>query len=78
MDRVLDQLVGALEQLRGHDHDRGGAVAHLLVLNLGQLHKHTRRRVLHLEVGQDGGAIVGDGDLAEVIHEHLVQTDRAE
>lgn len=34
---VLDQLVGALQQLRSEDDDRGGAVAHLCVLQLSQL-----------------------------------------
>ena len=33
------ELVGALEQLGGDDDDRGGAVAHLLVLQLRQLHQ---------------------------------------
>jgi len=34
MDGVLDELVGALEQLGGEDDDRRRAVAHLLVLHL--------------------------------------------
>jgi len=34
--------------------------------------------VLHLELREDGRAVVGDGDLAKVIDEHLVEPDRAE
>ena len=45
---LLDELVGALQQLRGDDHHGGRAVAHLLVLQLRQLHDHLRRRVLHV------------------------------
>jgi hypothetical protein len=39
VDLGAHQLVGPLQQLCGHDDDRGGAVAHLLVLQLRKLHQ---------------------------------------
>ena len=75
---VLHQLVRALQQLGGEDDDRGGAVAHLLVLHLRELHEDARRRVLDLELVEDRRAVVRDRHLAQVVDEHLVETDRAE
>jgi hypothetical protein len=75
---VLHQLVRALQQLGGEDDDRGGAVAHLLVLHLRELHEDARRRVLDLELVENRRAVVRDRHLAQVVDEHLVETDRAE
>mmetsp|Transcript_61312 Transcript_61312/g.161124 ORF Transcript_61312/g.161124 Transcript_61312/m.161124 type:complete len:491 (-) Transcript_61312:36-1508(-) len=78
VDVVLDQLVRALQQLRRDDHHRGGAVADLRVLQVCQLHQNLGGGVLHLELLQDGGAVVGDRDVADVVHEHLVQALRTQ
>ncbi len=33
-------------------------------------------RVLHLELTEDGGAIIGDGHVTHLVHKHFVQTHR--
>merc|ERR1719234_1968855 len=40
----------------------------------GELHKHLGSRVLHLKQLEDGGAIVGDCHVPNVVHHHLVKT----
>ena len=42
MDLVAHEIVGPLEQLSRHDHYRGRAVSHLIVLQLCQLHQDLR------------------------------------
>ncbi|KAI3475615.1 hypothetical protein L1887_62957 [Cichorium endivia] len=78
VDLVLDQLVGATEELGGDDDDRGGAVADLLVLLLCELDEDAACGLVDLEEREDGGAVVGDGDVANVVDEHLVEADGAE
>ena len=68
---VLDELVGLLQQLRGQDDHRGGAVAHLLVLR--ELHDDLGGGVLDVELLEDGGAVVGD-----VADQHLVESGGAQ
>jgi hypothetical protein len=31
--------------------------------------------MLHLEVLEDGRTVVGDGHIAQLVHQHLIQTD---
>ena len=45
VDLVADQVVSPLEQLAGEDHDGGGAVADLAVLELRELHEDLSERV---------------------------------
>merc|ERR1719486_218808 len=78
VDLLLHQLVRVLQQLGCNDDHTGGAVADLLVLQGGQLNKHLGSRVLHLKQLEDGGAVVGDGDVAHVVHHHLVQANWTE
>ena len=75
VDAVLDQVVAAAEELGGDDDDRGGAVADLVVLELGQIDQDAGGGMLHLELAEDGGAVVGDEDVADVVDEHLVEAD---
>jgi len=78
MNLVRHQVVGALEQLRGEDHDGRRAVTNLLVLLLRELREDARRRVLHLQEPHNRGAIIGNGHVANLVDEHLVQALRAE
>jgi hypothetical protein len=39
---------------------------------------HLGRGVLDLEELEDRGAVVGDGDVTDVVHEHLIQPDGAQ
>jgi len=74
MDLLLDELVGALKKFSSEDNDGGGAISDLSVLNLRQFDENFGGWVSHLELLEDSGAIVGDGDIAYVIDEHLVKT----
>jgi len=46
-----DELVCAAEQLRGEDDDRGGAVAHLLVLQLREANQNLASWMVYLQFG---------------------------
>jgi hypothetical protein len=58
---VLDEVVGALEQLRRDEHDRRSPVSDFLVLLLGELDEDAPGGVVHLDEVQDGRSVVGDG-----------------
>mmetsp|Transcript_7514 Transcript_7514/g.21450 ORF Transcript_7514/g.21450 Transcript_7514/m.21450 type:complete len:226 (+) Transcript_7514:1107-1784(+) len=73
---VLDQLVRTLQQLGCDDDDGRRAIADLAVLEVGQLDQNLRRRMLDLELFEDRSAVVGNGHVADVVHEHLVQALR--
>mmetsp|Transcript_29986 Transcript_29986/g.81263 ORF Transcript_29986/g.81263 Transcript_29986/m.81263 type:complete len:572 (+) Transcript_29986:3-1718(+) len=78
VDVVLHELVRPLQQLGRDDHHGGRAVPHLCVLQVGQLHQHLGRGVFHLQLLQNGGPVVGDGDVTDVVDQHLVQALRAQ
>ena len=71
---VLHQLVGSLQELSGEDDNGGGSVTDFTVLDLGELAEDLGCGVGDLELLEDSGAIVGDGDIADVVDEHLVET----
>ena len=78
MDLLLDELIGALEEFSSEDNDGGGAISDLSVLNLREFDENFGGWVSHLELLEDSGAIVGDGDVADVVDEHLIETLRTE
>jgi hypothetical protein len=78
VDLVLHKLVGTLEQLSGEDDNRGSAIANLSVLDLGELNEDLGSGVLNFELLENGGTIIGNGNITDVIDEHLVETLRAE
>lgn len=63
MNLVLDQIVGALQELGSDDDDGGCSIAHFLVLLLSELDEDPSSGVLDFDELQDGGAVVGDGDV---------------
>ena len=78
VDVLVEELLGALQEL-ARDHDcRGGAVADLVVLGLGDLDHHLGGRVLDVHLLQDRHAVVRDHDVADRVDEHLVHALRAE
>ena len=78
MNAVPDELVAALEELSGEDDDGGGAVSDFAVLDLRQLDEHFGGGVSDLKLLEDGGAVVRDGDITDVIDKHLVEALRPE
>ena len=78
MDLALHHLVPPPQQLARHDHHPCRAVPHLRVLQLGQVDQHPGGGVVNLQLGQDGGPVVGDEDVADVVDQHFVQADGAQ
>ncbi|KAG5522544.1 hypothetical protein RHGRI_034641 [Rhododendron griersonianum] len=61
-----------LEECAGNDDDGGGSVAGDDVLGLGELDEHLGGGLEDLHLVEDGGAVVGDDDLAGGGGDHLV------
>lgn len=66
------------QKLGRQDYHGRSSIADLLVLQLGQLYKHFRRRVLNVELLQNCGAVVSDSDLACLVYQHLIQAQRSQ
>ena len=75
---VFDQIVGSFQKFSGQDDNRSSAVTNLAILNLGKLNEYFCGRVRHLKLLENGGAIVRDRHIADVINEHLVEALRTE
>lgn len=78
-----------LEELRSENDDARRSVSHLLVLEVGELNQHLRRRMLHFESLQNGRSVVCDRHVTDFVHlhaqrkhgnmdEHLIQSDGTE
>ncbi|KAI3492768.1 hypothetical protein L1887_42565 [Cichorium endivia] len=78
VDALVEHFFGRAEQASGYNDDRGGAVAGLDVLRLRELDEHACSRVHDGHVFEDGGAVVGDDDLAVGRLDHLVHSLGAE
>mmetsp|Transcript_49405 Transcript_49405/g.105164 ORF Transcript_49405/g.105164 Transcript_49405/m.105164 type:complete len:570 (-) Transcript_49405:67-1776(-) len=78
VDVVLDKLVRSLQKLRSHDDHGRGAVANFSVLQVRQLYQDLRSGMLNLQLLENRGSIVGDGHIANVIDQHLVESLRAQ
>ena len=50
----------------------------LLVLKSSQLDQNLGGGMLDLQELEDGGPVVGDGHIPDVVHQHLVQADGAQ
>jgi hypothetical protein len=68
-----DELIGSLEEFCSQHYDARGTITNLLVLQLTQLHNDLSCWVLDLQLAEDGGAIVCDGHVTDVVDEHLVE-----
>mmetsp|Transcript_24755 Transcript_24755/g.44620 ORF Transcript_24755/g.44620 Transcript_24755/m.44620 type:complete len:537 (+) Transcript_24755:83-1693(+) len=73
VDALAEQSGAGVEEGAGEDDHGGGAVAGLDVLGLGAFHEHLGGGVEDVHFGEDGGAVVGDEDLAggelhELVH----------
>src|SRR2546427_1794115 len=78
MDVLVDQVLRLLEQLSRQDDGRRGAVAGFLVLGLRDLDEHLGRGVFDVNLLEDRDAVVGDDDVPEAVHEHLVHSAGAQ
>ena len=73
MDVVLHELVASFQKLSGKDDDGCSTVTNLSILDLGELNQNLGGGVSDLELLEDGGAIVGDGHITDVVDKHLVK-----
>jgi len=71
-------LSGARARLSSKDDDAGGAVSHLGILRLGNVHQSLCSRMDHVQQLHDGGAVVADGGLAPGVHDQLVHASRTQ
>ena len=74
VDVGVDELLGLFEKLSGEDDAGGCSVSALGVLGLGDLNDHLGGGVLDIDLLQDGDTVVGDDDISDGVHEHLVHS----
>ena len=72
MHLLLQELLGHGQDLAGEHDDARRAVADLLVLRAADLDHRFGGRMLHLNLAQNGVAVVGHHDAAHRVHQHLV------
>lgn len=72
MDVVLDEFIASLQQLSSKDDYRGSTISNLSVLNLRQLTEHFGGGMSDFKLFQNSGAIIGNGNITDVIHQHFV------
>ena len=63
-----------VHQRAGHDRGRGRAVAHFMLLGLGNIDHHLGGRMIDIHFIQNGDAVVGDDHLTEPVHQHSIQS----
>ena len=71
-----DEAIGLLEKFADKEHDRGGAVADLVVLSDSGTSDHSSSRVLDLHLGEENLAVLGHFDLPRTVHEHFESSTR--
>mmetsp|Transcript_24712 Transcript_24712/g.53848 ORF Transcript_24712/g.53848 Transcript_24712/m.53848 type:complete len:310 (-) Transcript_24712:56-985(-) len=64
MDSPSQQLLGLLQQSAGQNDDARGAIANLVILRGRQLDHQLANLIGNLHLSQDGGTVVGDGNVA--------------
>mmetsp|Transcript_25773 Transcript_25773/g.42095 ORF Transcript_25773/g.42095 Transcript_25773/m.42095 type:complete len:213 (-) Transcript_25773:41-679(-) len=74
MNVLLNQGSGTLQKFSGNNSHRGSTVTNLLILEIGQLDQDFGAWMLQIQTLENGCAIVGDNDIANIIDQHLVQT----
>ena len=74
MHLVLDQLICSLKKLSSEDNDRSSSISYLSILDLGKFHEDFGGWMNNLKLFENCGAIIGDGNIADIIDKHLVKT----
>lgn len=70
---VLDELVGALEELSSEDNNRGGTISDFSVLDLGKFDEDLGGGVGNLKLLENSGAIIGNSNITDIVDEHFVE-----
>ena len=74
MDLILDELVSTLKELSSKNDNGGSTITDLSVLNLRKLDEDLSSGVLDFELLEEGSTVVCDGNITNIIDEHLVET----
>jgi hypothetical protein len=74
VDLILDELVSTLKELSSKNDNGGSTITDLSVLNLRKLDEDLSSGVLDFELLEDGSTVVCDGNITNIIDEHLVET----
>lgn len=78
MNPILNKVISSFEQLSSEDHNGSGTVTNFTVLDLGKLNENLSCGMGNFELLQDGGAVIGNGNITNIINEHLIETLRTE
>mmetsp|Transcript_12217 Transcript_12217/g.44570 ORF Transcript_12217/g.44570 Transcript_12217/m.44570 type:complete len:463 (+) Transcript_12217:1730-3118(+) len=78
VDVLLQERLRRRQDLARQDDHGGGAVAHFLILSPAELDHGLGRGMAHVDLAQDGVAIVGEHNAAGRIQQHLEHRARAQ
>jgi hypothetical protein len=73
VDVLLDEFVSSLEELSGEDDDGGGTISDFSILDLGEFDENLGSGVGNLELLEDSGAIISNGNITDIINKHFVE-----
>jgi hypothetical protein len=78
MNASLKKTLSLFEKSTSHDNNSGSSITNFIVLTSGKLNHELGNLVVNVHLLQDGGAVVGDGDVAVRALKHFVHAFRAE
>jgi hypothetical protein len=78
MNVVLDEFISSLQELSSQNDDRCGTISDLSILNLRKFTEDFGGWMGDLQLLKDGGSIIGDGNVTDVIDEHFIESLRTE
>lgn len=76
MNAILNEFISSLEELSSQDDYRGGTISDFSILDLGELDKNFGSWMSDLQLFQDGGSIIGDSNITDIIDEHFIEALR--
>jgi hypothetical protein len=70
---MIDDCVRAFQQFRRNNHNRGGSVPNLFVLQMGKLDQALGSGVLNFQFVENCRPVVCDGNITNIIDDHFVE-----
>ena len=74
MNLVLDEVVSSLQKLGGKNDDRCGSISHFFILKLGKLNENFSGWMGNIELCQNCGSIISDGNISGRIDKHFIKS----
>lgn len=78
MNVVLDEFISSLQELSSQNNDRCGTISDLSILDLRKLTENFSSWMSDLQLLKDGGSIICDGNVSDIVDEHLIKSLRTE